>query len=447
MKKQHINIRKQITDFAVPILIATIFTELYNITNSAIVGNYVSLEALSAVSACTWICNIFSYLFFGLGLGAGVVVSRNYGENDRHKLSLSVDTAIIFGVVGGAILTVLAELFMPALMKISNINTDIYALASSYLRVYFIGSAFNFTYNVAHNIMRSFGHTRQLLYFSVIACLVNLGLGILFVRVFNLNVIGTALATIISQFVALVCCFIFLTNNSLIETRISKYEFSLPMALEICKLGIPAGFQNVLIALSSLMIQSQVNLFPNEFISGFGVGEKVANWGQRVSNAFSSATLMLVARYVGAKEYEHARETIRTSLKLSNIYNTLVVIVLFIFAPQLASIFNNNSDVIKYTTETIRFTLCSFLLLNFSHVYNHACRAAGNVRIPMFIAVFTQAISKYLFVTIGLKIAFSKYVIYFGNVVGFCLAGILAIIYFNTSKWTLEKHLRTKKEN
>ena len=439
------NIKKQIIDFAWPVLVSTVFTELYNITNSAIVGNYVSLEALSAVSACTWICNIFSYLFFGLGMGAGIVVSRNIGKNDKHQLFLSIDTAIIFGIVGGTILTILSEIFLPLLMKISNINSDIYALAYQYLRVYFIGNVFSFTYNISHNIMRSFGHTKQLLYYSIISCLVNLGLGILFVRVFDLSVVGTSLATIISQFVSLICCFVFLADNDLIETKIYKYGFSLPMAIEIFKIGIPAGFQNMLIALSSLMIQSQVNLFPNEFISGFGVGEKVANWGQRVSNAFSSATLMLVARYMGGEEYDKARLTIKTSLKLSNIYNTLVIIVLFIFAPQLATLFNRNQEIITYATQTIRFTLCSFLFLNFSHIYNHACRAAGNVKMPMFIAIFTQAICKYLFVTIGLKIVFSKYIIYFGNVIGFSLAGIIAFIYFNTSKWTLENHLRIKK--
>lgn len=350
-------------------------------------------------------------------------------------------------MVGGTALTILAEIFMPVLMRISNINADIWNLANDYLRIYFIGNAFNFTFNIAHNIMRSFGHTKQLLYYSVISCLANLGLGILFVRVFDMSVIGTALATIISQLLSLICCFIFLAKNDLIEKNISKYEFSIPMTIEICKLGIPAGFQNMLIALSSLMIQSQVNLFPNEFISGFGVGEKLANWGQRVSNAFSSATLMLVARYVGGKEYENARETIRTSLKLSNIYNTIVVVVIFIFAPQLSSLFNKNPDVVQYATETIRFTLCSFLLLNFSHVYNHACRAAGNVKVPMLIAVFTQAISKYLFVTIGLKLVFSKYIIYFGNVLGFSLAGIVAFTYFNTSKWTLNNHLRIERKN
>lgn len=446
MTGQNTDIKKQITSFAWPVLIASFFNDLYNITNSAIVGNYVSLEALSAVSACTWICNIFSYVFYGLGLGAGVVVSRTYGENDQHKLYLSIDTSIAFSVVGGIIITVLSELFLPFLMKISNINADIYELAKQYLRIYFLGSTFMFTFQVSHNIMRSFGHTKQLLYYSVTSCLINLGLGVLFVRVFNMSVVGTALATIISQFVSVALCFAFMAKNNMIETRITKYEFSPKMALDICELGIPAGFQNLLLAFSSMMVQSQVNLFSNEFISGFGVGEKVANWGQRVSNAFSGATLSMVARFMGAKEYEKARETINTSLKLSCIYNTIVVAIIFVFAPQLASIFNKNPEVIQFASETIRFTVVSFILLNFSHIYNHSCRAAGNVKAPMIIAILTQALAKYLVVTIGLKISFSKYVLYLGNLIGYGSAGILAFIYFNFSKWTADHHLRVKKE-
>ena len=88
------NIRKQILAFSWPVFLSMIFSELYNITNSMIVGNYVSLKALSAVSACTWICNIFNYTFYGLGMGAGILVARYYGARDMDNLKRSLDTSV-----------------------------------------------------------------------------------------------------------------------------------------------------------------------------------------------------------------------------------------------------------------------------------------------------------------------------------------------------------------
>ena len=114
-----------IVKFAIPFFLASIFNELYNITNSMIVGNFISTKALSAVSACTWICNIFNYTFFGLGTGAGIVIANLYGAKDKAKLKKAIDTAIVFAVIGGLVLTLISELSLPFLMKICNIQADI----------------------------------------------------------------------------------------------------------------------------------------------------------------------------------------------------------------------------------------------------------------------------------------------------------------------------------
>jgi len=436
------DIKKELISFAWPILITSIVQELYNITNSAIVGNYVSLEALSAVSACTWICNIFSYLFFGIGLGTGVLTSRYVGSNDKEKLQTAIYSSLMFSIVGGILLTVVAEMSIPLLMKVSNINSDIYDLAKSYLSVYFLGTAFLFIYNSTFNILRGFSKTKNLLYYSIASSLTNLIFGLLFVRVFHMNVNGTAIATIIAQGVSAFCCLKFLFSNKLVDIDYKKTKFSFPMIVEICRLGIPAGIQNLLIAVSSMLTQSQVNLFSNAIISGIGVGEKVANWGQRVANAFSSSTLILTARYMGAEDYDSVRKTIKHSISLSTIFNTAVIALLVIFAPNLAKMFNDDPEVIKNATDTIRYMQIGFFFLNYSHIYNSACRGAGNVRVPMLIAIFAQAVCKYLVVAIGINYYFSPMIIYLGYVVAFSLAGLLASLYFHLSPWTKAHQLR-----
>ncbi|MBQ6126951.1 MAG: MATE family efflux transporter, partial [Erysipelotrichaceae bacterium] len=194
------NIRKQILAFSWPVFLSIIFSELYNITNSMIVGNYVSLEALSAVSACTWICNIFNYTFYGLGMGAGILIARYYGAGDMKNLKRSLDTSVAFALVGGVALTVLSEMFLPFLMKLCNIGPDLYANALSYLRVYLIGNTAVLTSQMCFFILKSFGDTKHQFYYSVISSIINIILRLIFVRVFHMNVIGTALATIISQY-------------------------------------------------------------------------------------------------------------------------------------------------------------------------------------------------------------------------------------------------------
>lgn len=435
------NIRKLILSFTWPVFISMIFTEFYNITNSMIVGNYVSLEALSAVSACTWTCNIFNYAFFGLGMGAGILVARYYGAKDHDNLKKSLDSAIVFALAGGVILTVISELCLPLIMKINRIAPDIYDDAFSYLRVYLLGNTAVLTSQMCFFMLRSFGDTKHQLYYSIISSVCNMLLGLLFVRVFHLDVIGTAMATIISQFLMDVLALRLMLNYDEVDFSFSNLDFSFRVVGEICALGIPAGFQNMLIAISSMVVQSYVNQFSNEVIAGIGVAEKILGWGQLVSVSLSSATMALVAQNMGAQLYDRVQESISESVKLSTFFTLILCIIIFIGAPYFVSSFNSNQEVARIGTEMIRMAIFGTFMINFSHIYNGACRGAGNVRIPMYIAIFSQVICKFLFVYIGLKLFYDVHVLYLGTAFGYTMAGILATLYFHTSKWVKENQL------
>ncbi|MBR3266113.1 MAG: MATE family efflux transporter [Erysipelotrichaceae bacterium] len=441
-KTDHRQVARQILSFSWPVFISMIFTELYNITNSLIVGNYVSLKALSAVSACTWITNIFNYSFYGLGMGAGILIARYYGAKDHKKLKQALDSAIVFAFAGGIILTLCSETLLPLIMKISNIGPDIYADALRYLRVYLLGNTAVLTYQMCFFILRSFGDTRHQLYYSIVSSIANMLFGLLFVRVFHLDVIGTAMATIISQFIMDVLALRLMFRHDDFDFSFKDIDFSFKVVGEICALGIPAGFQNMLIALSSMMVQSHINTFKNEVIAGIGVAEKIIGWGQLPSVSISSATMALVAQNIGAENYEKVRAVIKESLKLSLVASVVLVGLIVAFAPLLVSRFNSDPGVRYYGTRMIYFSFYGPIIIVFSHIYNAACRAAGNVRIPMYIAIFSQVICKYAFVHFGLKLIYDVHILYMGTAIGYSMAGLLASLYFLRSRWTLEHGLR-----
>ena len=435
-------IRPLIIRFSIPVFISHIFTELYNVTNSLIVGNYVSLEALSAVSACNWICNIFNYAFFGIGMGAGIIVGRYYGAKDEKNLKKTLDTSIIFAICGGIIITVLSEIFRPVIMKAANIGPDIYSLADDYLKIYFLGSTAVLTSQICFFTLRSFGDTKHQLYFSIVSSIVNIVLGVLFVRVFNLSIIGTALATIISQFVMDALALRTMLNYKVASIDLLHPDFSFRLVEEICSLGLPAGFQNMLIAVSSMMVQSYVNTFPNEVIAGIGVAEKITSWGQLVSVSISASTMALVAQNLGAEKYDRVKESVRESALISSTGTLISIALILLAAPFLVSRFNSSPDVIYYGTQMIYYSIFGMFFINLSHIYNGACRGGGNVKAPMVIALFAQCFCKYMFVSVGMKLFNDVHILYLGTAIGYTLAGTLATAYFYRSKWTKKHGLR-----
>jgi Na+-driven multidrug efflux pump len=104
--------------------------------------------------------------------------------------------------------------------------------------------------------------------------------------------------------------------------------------------------------------------------------------------------------------------------------------------------FNKDPEIVKYGVEMVRFTVYSTIFIGWSHIYNGVCRGAGNVKLPMIIAIFSQVIVRYVYVTIAFSISTSIYHVYVGSSIGFVVAGIVASIYFNFGKWTKEHHLR-----
>ena len=252
------------------------------------------------------------------------------------------------------------------------------------------------------------------------------------------------MATIIAQFVTDILALRLLMRYEGINLSFRSMDFSLNIVAMICALGIPAGFQNMLIAISSMMVQSFVNRFPNEVIAGIGVAEKIASWAQFASVSVSGATMAMVAQNLGAENYERARETVRESVLISTLLTLVSIIIVFIPAPYLVSRFNSDPEVISYGTKMIRYSVYSMLFINLSHIYNAACRGGGNVRVPMYIAIFGQCICKYAFVALGMKLFNDVRVLYLGTAFGYTVAGSLAALYFQKGKWSLEKGLRTE---
>ena len=433
---------KQILQFIWPVLLSSLFQQFYSLTNQLIVGNYVSKIALSAVSACTSITMIFNYFFGGIGLGAGIVTSHAYGAKNKDKLRVAVETSLIISIFGGIILTAVSELGINFMMKLININDTLYPIAYDYLRVYMIGNMAVFMYNMGFYVLRSIGDSRHPLYYLIASSFINVILGVIFVRKFHMEVIGTALATIISQFIVDILCYRLLAKNETIDIDIMHMRFDWNLTKEIFRLGVPAGIQNTLIGLANITVQSYANLFNNDIIGGIGVAQRVSSYAQSPLHALTTVSTSFIGQNYGAGKYERVQEGTKYCLKLSNIISISLSTLIFIFAKPLVEMFNRDPEIVKYGVEMVRWTVYSTVFIGWSHIYNGVCRGAGNVKWPMIIAVFSQVIVRWLFVTIAFKITFSVYNVYIGSSIGFVVAGIVASLYFNFSKWTKEHHLR-----
>ena len=184
------NIWMLLSLFAVPLLFGNLFQQLYNTVDSIIVGNFVGKNALAAVGSTTVICNTMVNFFNGISIGAGVLISNYYGARDRENLQRTIHTIASLTVILGVGVTLFSVPWVPFMLKMISTPDDVIGYASVYLRIYFLGIVFLFTYNMGSSVLRAVGDTKRPLYFLITSSLLNIALDLLFVVVFHWGLRG-----------------------------------------------------------------------------------------------------------------------------------------------------------------------------------------------------------------------------------------------------------------
>ncbi len=220
---------KQLLFFFFPILMGTLFQQLYNTADTVIVGRFVGTQALAAVGGSTGqLVNLVVNFFVGLSSGATVIIARYYGAQHKRHLNDTLHTAIALSFVGDIGIGIIGFIGAPWILQWMQTPTDVIAESTSYLRIYFAGIVFLFVYNIGSGILRAVGDSKRPLYFLIICCFLNIGLDILFVVVLHLGVKGAALATVIAQAVSAVLVMLSLMQSNDIYLFITTEKNQIP---------------------------------------------------------------------------------------------------------------------------------------------------------------------------------------------------------------------------
>ena len=215
---------KQLLIFFFPIVVGTLFQQLYNTVDAVIVGRFVGKGALAAVGGSSAVLsNLIIGCFTGLASGASVIVSQFYGAKDERNLQKSLHTAYAFSVILSIVFTILGWALTPFLLKLIDTPADTLADSILYLRIYFLGIFGTLIFNIGSAIMRSIGDSRRPLYYLIVCCFLNIILDLVLVIVFDMGIVGAAIATIISQAVSALQAFMYSITNIIIQAAINGF--------------------------------------------------------------------------------------------------------------------------------------------------------------------------------------------------------------------------------
>lgn len=378
----------KILKFAIPLAASSIFQQLFNSADVAVVGKFAGDSALAAVGANTFIINLMVNLFVGLSVGANVVVANALGERSARAVSRGVHTSVAVSFVCGILLAAIGIVFARPILTAISTPADILDGAVLYFRIYFGGMPFVMLYNFCSAVLRSKGDTKRPFYVLLVAGAINLVLNVIFVVGLHMDVDGVAIATVIANVISAVTLLYFLIH----ETGPFKFEFwklrITPLILgRIVRIGLPAGIQGAVFSFSNVCIQSAINTLGSTAVAASAVAMNPELIVYFWLASFGHACVTFVGQCYGARDLERCRKVVRWTLLLSGASTFTLGALVSLFYHPILGIFTNDENIIAMGAYRVFIVIGLEFINVMIDVCSGALRGMGNSVAPALICV------------------------------------------------------------
>lgn len=440
-------ILKKMLIFSIPLMCSSVLQLLFNAADIVVVGKFAGDNSLAAVGSNTALIGLLTNLFFGLSIGANVLSAKYYGAKDQKKLSETVHTSIFLSIISGIILTIIGVAGARKILIWMQTPDEVIDLAASYLRICFLGMIPTMLYNFGSAILRSVGDTKRPLYFLFTAGIVNVILNLFLVVVFKLDVVGVAIATVISQCISAALIIRCLSHEEAgIHLDIHRLHLDKNIFAEIMKIGLPAGFQGILFSLSNVIIQSSVNSFGATVMAGNSAAANVEQFVYFAMNAFYQSTISFTSQNYGAKNYHRIKRILLTGQFCVIIVGVVLGNLVVLFGHSLLGLYTSSEDVIQ--AGMVRFEIVSktYALCGIMDVMVGALRGIGYSVMPMIVSLMGACVFRLIWIATIFRLDrfHSVQVVYDSYPISWILTSIVHIICFI---WVMKKLMRENEED
>jgi len=382
--------------FAAPMMIGNIFQQLYSLVDAIVVGRYVGGNALAAVGVSMNIVIFITSVLIGLTTGSAVVIAQFFGAKQHDRLKNTVSVSIISLIVLSVVLTVCGVLFAPNILRVLNTDPEIFDDTLLYLRILLSGIVFPTFYNMYVAYLRALGDSRRPLYILIFTVVLSGMLTVYLVAFRGLGVTGAAASTVFSQAAAVILCYIY-SRRFVPLLRIERLKFDFGLFRLILRYGAPAALQFSLVTLGTLIITRLINSFGASSMAAITAVTRIDMFTTMPISTLGMAMATFVAQNMGAGLEDRAIKGFKTAMLYMLLCSVVMSVVLMVFAPQLISLFLNQSDVnysdiLGIGQRYLSIMVIFYFLFAFLFAFNGFFRGVGDAVMAMVFPVISLII-------------------------------------------------------
>lgn len=396
----HGPIFKSIVLFAIPILISSVFQQLYNTMDTFIVGRFLGDTALAAIGSVNSVFDLINGFALGIGNGLAIVTARAFGSGDQEELKKSVAGSLVIGLASSVLITILAFIGIKPLMHAINVPSHVFNQAYSYIIWIILFLTIMFAYNLAAGLLRAIGNSVMPLLFLIFSSLLNVGLDILFITQFHLGVAGAAIATVIAQGISVLLCIIYIIKKTeiLIPQR-KHFTYDPALYKELLGQGYAMAMQSAIVNSGSVILQSGINNLGADIIAGHTAARKLYMFCNMPFTAMGQGIATFISQNTGAQKPKRIRRAMRDSY----LYDLIVAIFMTVFlgfcAPAMVSFISSshNPTIVNNGSLYLRIVAPNYAVLGVLMQTRSALQGIGQKILPLISSVI-EFFGKILFV-------------------------------------------------
>ena len=369
--------------FGIPILFGFLFQQLYNVVDTAIVGQTLGGNALAAVGSTSSINFLVVGFTTGVCGGFAIPIAQQCGARNDRELRRYVTGSLWLCIIVGLLLTAATVALCGNILTLMDTPQDIYHRAWLYIVTIFAGMPGYFLYNMCAGILRSLGDSRTPVIWLVAASLLNVVLDIVCIVTFHMDVFGAAFATIFSQYVAGFGCLVRLCRGfPVLKMEKGDWAWDGKRIRVLCSMGLPMGLQYSITAIGSILIQAAVNHLGTSYITAVTAASKVHLFLACPFDAMGSAMATYGGQNVGAQKWERLHQGTRACVLLGAVCSVVELGAMLLFSRQCAMLFLDPAEpelplLVSLTSEYILINCAFFIPLALVNIVRFSIQGMG----------------------------------------------------------------------
>ena len=446
-------ILKTMLAVAIPLMVTGVLQLLFNAADSAVLGKFAGADALAAVGSTMAVVSMLINTFIAITTGANVLAGQYFGKKDAEGMQKCVHSAMAFSLYLGIGVGLLSFFVCGPMLDVMGTDRDVLADATLYMKIYSLGVPTSIVYNFGAAILRAVGDTERPMRYLMLAGVVNLILNLITVIIFDMGVVGVALATVASQVlsaVLVVRCMMRTEGLSKLELK-KAFKMEKEMVTQIIKIGVPAGLQAFIMSISHVLLATGYNSLGKEVVAGNSAASNIDSFIYLGMTSINQTALSFTSQNVGAKNSARLKRVLSCSLITVVATGMILSSLAIVFGRPLLTLFIDKQDasfeaVMEAGMIRLLYTGIPYFTCGFMDVCTSFLRGMGKSVSPLIITILGVCVLRVVWVATIFQI--EKFhtlpMLFLCYPISWLLTGIVQYVFAQFSFRKLQKQWKTQ---